>query len=93
MGYARTAVRASARPGGICGSFSHRAGHRVSTDSQVAAGRALEVPYMVPLSSRCRKLLDRARANPAGLRFRVKGNAKPYQVRQLLKAIEEMEAG
>lgn len=84
---------------------------------------------MVPLSSRCRKLLDRARANPAGLRFRelvrlpecsgfersrqkgshlvlaaegvrrplvvqnVKGNAKPYQVRQLLRAIEEMEAG
>lgn len=84
---------------------------------------------MVPLSSRCRKLLDRVRTNPAGLRFQelvrlaecfgseqsrqkgshlvlvaegvrrplvvqnVKGSAKPYQVRQLLDAIEEMEAG
>ena len=84
---------------------------------------------MVPLSSRCRRLLDRARTNPAGLRFQelvrlaecygfersrqkgshlvlvveglrrplvvqdVKGGAKPYQVKQLLAAIDEMEAG
>ena len=83
---------------------------------------------MVPLSSRCRKLLDRARTSPAGLRFPelvrlaecfgferrrqkgshlvlaaegvrrplvvqdVKGSAKPYQVKQLLAAIKEMEA-
>lgn len=83
---------------------------------------------MVPLSSGCQKLLERARTNPVGLRFRelvrlaecfgftphrqkgshivlvaegvrrplvvqdVGGHAKPYQVRELLKVIETMEA-
>jgi hypothetical protein len=41
---------------------------------------------MVPLSSRCRKLLDRARTSPGGLRFQ-------ELVRLAEEAIEGMEAG
>jgi len=101
----------------------------VPAGSVIPAPSGRVVPDMVPSTSRCQRLLDRARTNPAGLRFRelirlaechgfersrqkashlvlmaeglhrppvvqnVKGSAKPYQVKQLLAAIDEMEAG